>query len=100
MAYSQQQQQYPQQPYPQQSPEYREQQQQRQQQQQFALQMSENKQTFEETFKIARPKWNDLWAGILVRHTFCCTHTYTCLAWLRQYWAIALEFWQPDIVTA
>lgn len=26
-----------------------------------------NKQDFQQTFKIAKPKWNDLWAGILVR---------------------------------
>ena len=24
------------------------------------------KQSFEQTFKVERPKWNDLWAGILV----------------------------------
>lgn len=26
-----------------------------------------NKQDFQQTFKVAKPKWNDLWAGILVR---------------------------------
>jgi hypothetical protein len=25
-----------------------------------------NKQDFQQTFKITKPKWNDLWAGILV----------------------------------
>jgi hypothetical protein len=27
-----------------------------------------NKQDFQQTFRITKPKWNDLWAGILVRH--------------------------------
>jgi hypothetical protein len=27
---------------------------------------SEGKQAFQQTFKIQKPKWNDLWAGILV----------------------------------
>jgi hypothetical protein len=27
-----------------------------------------NKQDFQQTFKITKPKWNDLWAGILVGH--------------------------------
>lgn len=26
----------------------------------------DGKQTFDQTFKIEKPKWNDLWAGILV----------------------------------
>lgn len=26
-----------------------------------------NKQDFQQTFKVTKPKWNDLWAGILVR---------------------------------
>lgn len=26
------------------------------------------KQTFEQAFKVEKPKWNDLWAGILVRN--------------------------------
>lgn len=26
------------------------------------------KQSFDQTFKIEKPKWNDLWAGILVGH--------------------------------
>jgi hypothetical protein len=59
-----------QQPYPQQPPEYH-------QQQHYAPPMSDNKQTFEQTFKIVKPKWNDLWAGILVRFTFYCA----CRLW-------------------
>ena len=27
----------------------------------------DGKQTFDQTFKVEGPKWNDLWAGILVR---------------------------------
>ena len=27
----------------------------------------DGKQTFDQAFKIDKPKWNDLWAGILVR---------------------------------
>ncbi|KAI9678494.1 MAG: putative choline transporter, neither null mutation nor overexpression affects choline transport [Trizodia sp. TS-e1964] len=30
-----------------------------------------NKQTFDQTFAIQKPKWNDLWAGILLILTFC-----------------------------
>jgi hypothetical protein len=33
-----------------------------------------NKQAFEQTFKVVKPRWNDLWAGILVRSIFLCVH--------------------------
>lgn len=34
---------------------------------------ADGKQTFEQTFKLEKPKYNDLWAGILVgfSHTIC-----------------------------
>ena len=32
-----------------------------------------NKQDFQQTFKVAKPKWNDLWAGILVGASQCCS---------------------------
>jgi hypothetical protein len=50
-------------PYPQQPPGYN-------QQQHNPPPISYNKQTFEQTFKVVKPKWNDLWAGILVRFIF------------------------------
>lgn len=31
--------------------------------------MQGDKQTFDQTFKLDRPKYNDLWAGILARHS-------------------------------
>ncbi|KAI9774558.1 MAG: putative choline transporter, neither null mutation nor overexpression affects choline transport [Geoglossum simile] len=52
----------------QQPPEY--QQQQQRHQHHYAPPMSDDKQTFEQTFKIVKPKWNDLWAGILLVVTF------------------------------
>lgn len=33
----------------------------------YAQEFGGEKQSFDQTFKIAKPKWNDLWAGILVR---------------------------------
>ena len=29
--------------------------------------VSGEKQTFEQTFKVEKPKWHDLWAGVLVK---------------------------------
>ncbi|KAI9775860.1 MAG: putative choline transporter, neither null mutation nor overexpression affects choline transport [Geoglossum umbratile] len=56
-----------QQPYPQQPPDYR--------QQQYAPPASDSKQSFEQAFKVVKPKWNDLWAGILVRRISYCMQT-------------------------
>lgn len=32
-----------------------------------------NKQDFDQTFKIQKPRWNDLWAGIAVRQSHLST---------------------------
>ena len=38
----------------------------------------DNKGSFDQTFKIEKPKWNDLWAGILVSdaHLTCPSHAW------------------------
>ena len=83
-------QQYSQQPYPQQPPDYN-------QQQQHAPPMSDNKQTFEQAFKVVKPKWNDLWAGVLVRCTFYFMHI--CLE-IGQYFVVASNSCRLAIVAA
>jgi hypothetical protein len=58
-----QQSQVPQQPYSQQPPQYGQ-----------NYDPNGQKQDFTQTFRVERPKWNDLWAGILVRLTYFLPH--------------------------
>jgi hypothetical protein len=36
---------------------------------------SEGRQSFQQVFKVQKPKWNDLWAGILVCYTTAAART-------------------------